>query len=296
MTTSRIGLVGLGMMGSAMAERLEQSGFALALYSRTRQHAEVFSERGALVCEDPATVARSSRMVLSMVSTPEVLESIALGPGGILSGLPEGGVHVDLSTVSPSITATLERTYAERGRAFLYCPVLGSVPQAREGSLLLFAGGSEESFRRSSDVLRHLGSRIWRLETAERAAYMKLLCNSFIAGTMTTLAQALVVARTSGVDATMLLEVLGQSALNSPMIQNKGTSVLARNFAPRFFAELMLKDVSLLLEAAKPLGCSLPALEATRRLYEKAMEAGLGKEDYSAIIKILEKEANLDTL
>ena len=111
---------------------------------------------------------------------------------------------------------------------------------------------------------------------------------------MMTLAQALVVAQASDVDGKLLLEILSQSALNSPMIQNKGASVLARNFAPRFFAELMLKDISLLLDAAKPLGCTLPSLEATKALYEKAIKAGLGHEDYSAIIKILEKEANID--
>lgn len=289
----RVGFVGLGMMGSAMAERLMESGYPLAVTSRTRTHAEPFAARGALLCESPAEVARSSTIVLSMISTSEVLETIALGDNGILSGLPEHGVHVDLSTVSPATTGKLEQLYAGRSRSFLYCPVLGSVPQAREGSLLLFAGGSPEAFRASERILTCLGKRIWRFQSTSEAAYLKLLCNSFIAGTITGLAQALVVARASGLDPSSLLEVIGQSALNSPMIQSKGAAVLARNFEPRFFAEHMLKDVTLLLDAAKPLGCELPALEATKDLYERALRAGLGREDYSAIVKILEKQANL---
>lgn len=290
----RVGFIGLGMMGSAMAERLEESGHVLSVYSRTRDHALSFLERGATWCDHPAEVARSTPLVLSMLSTPAVLEEIALGEQGILSGLPEGGIHVDFSTVSPAVTDRLEHLYAQRSRWFLYCPVLGSVPQAREGSLLLFAGGPQHAFKASEPILGLLGKRIWTFEHAQEAAYLKLLCNSFIAGTMTTLAQALVVARTSGLEPSLLLEVLSHSALNSPMIQTKGASVLAGNFAPRFFAEHMLKDITLLLEAAHQLGCKLPALEASKHLYEEAVAAGLGKDDYSAILKILENKANLN--
>jgi 3-hydroxyisobutyrate dehydrogenase-like beta-hydroxyacid dehydrogenase len=290
---SAIGFVGLGMMGSAMAERLETSGFRLAVYSRTREHALPFVERGAKLCDTPGATAKAAPLVLSMISTSEVLESIALGTEGILGSLPEDGIHIDLSTVSPEITARLEELYAKRGVSFIHCPVLGSVPQAADGTLLLFAGGAEQPFRKAESVLKRLGSRIWRFEGAAQATYLKLLCNSFIAGTMTTLAQALVVARASGVQAETLLEVIGRSAFNSTMVQNKGASVLSRNFKPRFFAEHMLKDVTLLLDAAHQLGCHLPALEATRHLYEKAVASGLGKEDYSTLIKILENEAKL---
>ena len=289
---SRIGFVGLGMMGSAMASRLEDTGTALAVYSRTRDHALPYVERGALLCKNPAEVAQSSAIVVSMISTPEVLEAISLTDDGILSGLPDGAVHIDCSTVSPEVTGRLQRIYGERTRLFLACPVLGSVPQAREGELLLFAGGSEEAYRRSEQYLKKLGRRTWRFDHASEASYLKLLCNSFIAGTMTTLAQALVVARAAGVKAETLLEVIGQSAMNSPMIQSKGASVVAGNFTPRFFAEHMLKDISLLLEAARPLGCELPALEASRLMYEKTVAQGHGKEDYSAIIRILETGRN----
>jgi 3-hydroxyisobutyrate dehydrogenase len=288
----RIGFVGLGMMGSAMARRLEDTGNALAVYSRTLDHALPFAERGALLCKSPAEVARSSTLVVSMISTPEVLEAISLTDDGILSGLPHGGIHIDCSTVSPEATGRLERLYSERSRYFLACPVLGSVSQALEGSLLLFAGGSQEAFRKSEEYLKKLGKRTWRFNRASEASYLKLLCNSFIAGTMTTLAQALAVARAAGLNAETLLEVIGQSAMSSPMIQNKGASILAGNFTPRFFAEHMLKDISLLLDAARPLGCELPALEAARLLYEKTVAQGHGKEDYSAIIRTLEKGTN----
>lgn len=289
----RVGFVGLGMMGSAMAGRLEQSGYALAVYSRTREHTTAFVKRNALLCETPASVGATCGVVLSMISNSEVLEAISLGKTGILSGLPARGIHVDMSTVSPEMTGRLEETYAKGSRFFIHCPVLGSVPQAGEGSLLLFAGGAEEPFRVVEAILAKLGRRIWRFDRAAKASMLKLVCNSFIAGTMTTLAQALVVARASGLKGETVLEIVGQSAFTSPMIQAKGASILAGNFAPRFFAEHMLKDISLLLDSAGSLGCHLPALEAARLLYERAVAEGLGKEDYSTLIKILENEAKL---
>jgi len=290
---TRIGFVGLGMMGSAMAERLERSGYALAAYSRTREHTTPFVRRNAVLCETPASAGESSGIVFSMISDSAALEAIALGDEGILSGLPPRGIHVDMSTVSPEVTRRLEEMYAEHSRFFLHCPVLGSVPQAAEGSLLLFAGGAEEPFQVTEPILTKLGRRIWRFERAAHASALKLVCNSFIAGTITTLAQALVVARAAGLSGETLLEIVGQSAFSSPMIQAKGASMLAGNFAPRFFAEHMLKDISLLLDSAGSLGCRLPALEAARLLYEEAVAEGLGKEDYSSVIKILEREARL---
>lgn len=289
----RVGFVGLGMMGSAMAERLERSGYALAVYSRTREHTAPFVSRNAVLCETPASVGGSSGIVLSMISDSVVLEAISLGNEGILSGLPPGGIHVDMSTVSPGVTRRLEEVYADRSRSFLHCPVLGSVPQAAEGNLLLFAGGAEEPFHSVEPILTKLGRRIWRFEQAAHASILKLVCNSFIAGTITTLAQALVVTRAAGLGGETLLEIVSQSAFSSPMIQAKGASMLGGNFAPRFFAEHMLKDISLLLDSASSLGCHLPALEAARLLYERAVAEGLGKEDYSSVIKILEKEARL---
>jgi len=290
---TRIGFVGLGIMGSAMAERLERSGYALAVYSRTREHTTAFVRRNAVLGENPASVARSCGVVLSMISNSAVLEEISLGTEGILSGLPARGIHVDMSTVSPEVTERLEGVYAERSRFFLHCPVLGSAPQAAEGSLLLFAGGADDPFRAVEPILAKLGRRIWRFDHPAQASMLKLVCNSFIAGTVTTLAQALVVARASGLRGETVLEIVGQSAFNSPMIQAKGASILARNFAPRFFAEHMLKDISLLLDSAASLDCHLPALEASKRLYERAVAEGLGQEDYSTLIKILEKEATL---
>lgn len=285
----KIGFIGLGLMGSAMALRLLKQGFALAVHTRTKQKAEPILQAGAEWCATPAEVAERTDIVLSMISDSKALESIATGEAGILAALKRGGVHVDMSTVAPATTEALDEAYRARGVHFLHSPVLGSVPNAAEGTLLLFVGGSEEAFSKVESVLRTLGMRLWRFEKPSMASNMKLICNSFIAGMIITLAQGIVYARKAGLDPTTLLEILSHSALNAPMYQTKGKTMIEENFAPRFFAEHMLKDIRLALEAAAIVGVSLPGLEVAEKLFSTAVVEGYGTQDYSAVMKVLER-------
>lgn len=280
-----IGFIGLGMMGLPMATRLRNAGYPLRVFNRTKQKANSLTSQGALWCDTPADAARGSEIVLSMVSSSEVLKEIALNS---LQGLDKGGVYIDMSTVSPALTRELAAKFKNEGKHFLHCPVLGSIPQATDGSLLLFVGGDSQAIKRSEHILNILGKRVWQFDRAEDASHIKLLCNLFIAGMITTLAQGLVFAEKAEVNPRILLEILSQSALHSPMYQTKGGSTIDRNFAPRFFVEHMLKDINLILSAGRELGAPLPAVEISQELFAQASQAGLGKEDYSAVFKILE--------
>ena len=290
MTPDSVGFVGLGMMGAPMATRLLKAGHRLAVYNRTKGKAEALVKQGAEWCESPLAVAGASGIVFSMVSDPPALEEVSLGRQGILAGLAKGCIHVDLSTVSPSVTRDLAQRYRSAGCFFLHAPVLGGISQAAEGTLLVFAGGDKEPYYRVEPLLRQLGKQVWRFEHAEQASHLKLLCNLFIAGMITTLAQALVFAQKADVDPRTLLEVIGQSQLNAPSYQRKGAAMLDGNFAPRFFLEHMLKDINLMLGAAKEAGAPLPAIEVAHRLFSDAERAGFGKEDYSSVVKVLQAQ------
>jgi 3-hydroxyisobutyrate dehydrogenase-like beta-hydroxyacid dehydrogenase len=286
--STTIGFVGLGLMGSAMARRLLEAGYSLNVFNRTKGKAEPLLRSGATWSRSAADAA-SAGLVFTMLSTTQVLKDVVLGDEGILKGLPKSGIHIDCSTVSPSLTAELAELYKTRGRAFLHCPVLGSSPQAAEGSLLLMAGGDRSALEASRDVLEVLGKKIWIFDTVEQAAHAKIACNSFIAGMIITLAQAMVFSRKTSVDPGVLLEIIGNSALNSPMYQTKAKSIQEGNFAARFYAEFLLKDINLMIEAAGAAGSPVPVAELARGLFERAKELGLGKEDYSSIIKVFEK-------
>jgi 3-hydroxyisobutyrate dehydrogenase len=280
-----IGFIGLGMMGLPLATRLQNAGYPLRVFNRTRTKAQSLVSKSAIWCDDPAATAQGSEIIFSMVSTSAVLKEVATLA---LQGLGKGAVYIDMSTVSPEVTSDLAAAFKDGGKHFLHSPVLGSIPQATDGTLLLFVGGPEEAFIKSEQVLKIFGKQIWRFESAGQASHAKLLCNMFIAGMMTTLVQALVYAQRAGVDRRTLLEILGHSALNSTMVQTKGVSIIEQNFAPRFFLEHMLKDINLILEAGEKLGAPLPAIEVSQELFAQASQAGLGKEDYSAVFKSLE--------
>ena len=285
---ANLGFIGTGMMGLPMAKRLAATGAHFFVYNRTQSKANEVLAAGAVWCETPLAVATRSDIVFSMVSTPDALREIATGPNGVLSGLRTGGIHVDSSTVSPSLTHELSKRYREVGCHFLHAPVLGSVTQASDGTLLMFVGGEEATYREVEPLLRRLAKQIWKFDRPEQATDMKLICNLFIAGMITTLGQAMVFARKADVVQATLLDVIDQSQLSSPMFQRKGTSILKNNFTPRFYLEHMLKDINLMLDAAREVGAPLPAIQVAQQLFLEAQRAGYGKEDYSAVIKALE--------
>lgn len=289
-----LGFIGLGLMGAPMAGKLLKAGYSVAVFNRTKERASQLIAEGAEWCESPGIVAGRSDIVFTMLSNSEALEETALTEKGILAGLRGGGIHIDSSTVSPETTSKLAKEYVSKGAFFLHAPVLGSIPQATDGSLLLFVGGDERAFRKAEPALKCLGSKIWRFEKVEQATTTKLLCNFFIATMISGLCQALVMAKKSGVQPSVLLEIIGASALNAPMYQTKGASIIERNFKPKFFLEHMLKDVNLLTDAAQSLGVAMPSGEIAQALFSEAMGLGLAREDYSSVVRVLERIAQVE--
>ena len=183
-----------------------------------------------------------SEIVVSMVSDSKALDDITTRNDGLLHGAEANKVHIDMSTVSPLATTKLERLYQAKHAAFLHAPVLGSVPQAGDGSLLIFVGGDPATAGRCETVLKTLGWRIWYFDDITKAGNLKLACNLFIASMIPALAEGLVFSQRAGVLSSTVLEVLKESALGAPMYQTKGEAIGRRNFTPRFLLAHMLKD------------------------------------------------------
>lgn len=284
MTQPTLGFIGLGLMGTPMASRLIASGYTVYLYNRTREKATPLLAQGAVWKESPSDLAKYSDIIITMLTNDDALTVVT---ESILRTFRKDGIHIDCSTVSPSLTTTLEKKYTESGRGFLHSPVLGSIPQATDGSLLLFVGGSDEHFKKAEPVLNVLGSRIWRFPAAAQASNMKLIMNSFIGGMIATLSQALHHGESSAIDGRTILEILNHSALNSAMYQTKGKSILDNNFTPRFFLENLLKDTNLFRAAAASSGVPTPVSDAVKVMLEQAIAKGLSQEDYSAVYKVV---------
>lgn len=281
---SHIGFIGLGMMGSAMVRRLLENGHDVSVWNRTDEKCRPFAAEGARVASSLDDLCASHDLIVSMLSTSDVVADIA---ATVRTSSAKGSVHVDMSTISPETSAVCAREAEAHGRVFVHAPVLGSVPQVEEGSLLIFAGGPDAALDKAIPMLHTLGKKIYRFSGVAEATHLKLVCNFFIASMITTLGQGLSYADRAGLDGSVLLDVLASSALGAPMYAGKGKSILDGKFAPRFFLDHMLKDVRLFAGASRGMGKDLPFVQILEDLFAQAALKGYGREDYSSVVKVI---------
>ncbi|MER3474909.1 MAG: hypothetical protein C4335_13005 [Armatimonadota bacterium] len=290
----RTGVIGLGIMGSAMAERLLAAGHTVFVYNRTREKAQPLLAKGAYWADSPAEAARQCEVVLSIVTDPAAVEQISFGERGILHALDAQSLHCDMSTVSPAWSRHMAQTYQQAGKRFVQAPVLGGRKQILEGTLLVFGGGAEEDLNRCEPAWRAFSNKIWRFSSAEQSATTKLACNMMIAHMMVGLGQSLLFAAKGGVSPSTLLDILANSNLGAPMYATKGKAVLERNFQANFFVRHLLKDLSLAEDSARETNTMLPLNALTRELFVAAMQKGYADEDYSAVVKVMEQLAGIE--
>ncbi len=283
-----IGFVGTGAMGRPMASRLIEGGHELYVYNRTKEKTTDLERAGAFVTDTPAGAAAEADIVFSMVTNNEALNEISLGDNGIFNSLGEGCTHIDCSTVLPSVTTALYEKYKSAGKNFVHAPVLGSIPQATEGSLLIFPGGDKDVIEKMVPVLIMLAKKIWVFDTPAKSSAMKIAINSIIAGTITMLSQSMTMVQKSGMQGETFLEILSHSVLNSQTMQFKGKTILEENFEPRFTVENLLKDAVYMKEASEAAGARSDLADLTINLLSEAVSSGVGKEDYSALVKIFQ--------
>lgn len=277
MTT--VAWIGLGAMGSRMATRLLDSGHDLVVWNRTREKADAL---GVAIADSPREAAERAEFVFTMLADPEALTAVTTGETGLLAGLPEQSVLIEMSTVGPQAVAELsERMPAQA--SLLDVPVLGSLPQAESGTLKLFAGGDDASFERARPLLETLGEPL-RTGPLGSGAAAKLVANATLVGTVTLLGETLALADALGLPRETAWAVLAATPLDA-QAERRRPAVDSGEYPPRFRLSLGRKDAELVQAAAEEAGIGLPALEAARTHLAAAEAAGLGKEDYTAVLK-----------
>jgi 3-hydroxyisobutyrate dehydrogenase/2-hydroxy-3-oxopropionate reductase len=270
--------IGLGAMGSRMAARIRDAGHELVVWNRTREKAE---ELGAAIAASPREAAERADVVFTMLADPHALRAVTEGDDGLRAGLRQGSVLVDMSTVGPQAVAELaERMPA--GVSLLDVPVLGSLPQAEAGTLKLFAGGDDAAFERVAPLLETLGETL-RTGPLGSGAAAKLVANATLVGTMTLLGETLALADALGLPRDTAWKVLAETPL-AAQAERRRPAVESGDYSPRFKLSLARKDAELVEEAGEARGIDLPALSAAREHLAAAEAAGLGGEDYVAVI------------
>jgi 3-hydroxyisobutyrate dehydrogenase-like beta-hydroxyacid dehydrogenase len=285
----RVGFIGLGIMGSRMAANLRRAGHDLTVYNRTRATAEAWAaEHGAAVAATPAEAGAAADVVITMVVDGDQVREVLLGPGGVAEGAAPGTLCVDMSTIAPSQTRAIGSALAERGLSLLDAPVTGSAPRAEDGTLTIMAGGEPEDFERAQPLLEAMGELVLHVGPLGQGEMLKLVNNAVAAANAATLAQALVVAKATGVDLKALVAVMGAGSGGSTMLTLKAGPMLEHDYTTLFKLEHMLKDVRLCLEEGQTAGVPFPVAAATREALNAAMGRGHGDDDFAAVLEAFE--------
>jgi 3-hydroxyisobutyrate dehydrogenase-like beta-hydroxyacid dehydrogenase len=284
-----VGLIGLGNMGTAVAERLVDAGYRLVVHNRTPAKAAALAERGAAVAETAADLAAGADVVLTSLADDDGLEHVA---GEVIAAARPGTVLVDLSTVSPEASARVAAEAADAGVEYVRAPVSGNPSVVRAGTLTFIVSGPDSAIDRVLPVLLAIGPTVHRVGDAEQARVVKLAINLVIAGLAELMAEALVLGEGSGVSRQALLEVMGSSAAGAPFVKYKTEPLLRDDYSATFTTELMEKDVDLILAAAGDAGVELPVARELKSLLRSAVDAGYGDHDFMALFLHLRSASN----
>jgi 3-hydroxyisobutyrate dehydrogenase-like beta-hydroxyacid dehydrogenase len=289
-----ISYLGLGTMGNGMASNLLKAGYKLTVWNRSAEKCEPFARKGARVADTPADAVRDTELVMYCLSNEEAVEEVVFGPRGILSGINEGQIAIDMSTVLPETSLREQEAYAKRGVDFLDVPVFGSKQESADAKLWIMAAGKKAVFEKVKPVLEHLGQTLHYFGKNGNAAAMKLVGNLIVALELEALAEGLVLAQKAGLDLSTVMEVVKVADFRSPLLLSNGQNILKRNFSPSFALKLMLKDADLIGKFSESLESPAPALRVVQRNLKSAVALGFGQENASALIKALEKEAGVE--
>lgn len=283
----RIGFIGLGVMGRPMAKNLVAAGYSLIVHSRSAPPVEELVAASAERAGSPAEVASASDVVITMLpDTPDV-EHVALGRDGIMSASATPLV-VDMSTIDPGATRRIAASLAEGGIRMLDAPVSGGERGAIDGTLSVMVGGADADVERARPILEVLGSTIVHVGAIGAGQVCKACNQLVVAATIEAVAEALVLARRSGVDPAKVREALMGGFAASKILEVHGQRMLSQAFEPGFRARLHAKDARIVREAAREAGAATPAFDAVADQLDKLVQRGDGELDHAALITVLQ--------
>ena len=280
---SVVGVVGLGDMGSGIAERLLAAGYEVHGWNRTRAKAERLAARGLRVAESPRAVAQACELVITMVTDNAALQAVCDGPDGIVAGLGAGTVFAEMSTTAPALVRALAERVAATGAVLLDAPVSGSILTLREGKLLIMVGGERAAFERAEPILLAIGPRVKHVGDVGQAKALKIGVNLSLAVQMLAFSEGVLLAERTGVDRRVAFETFLHSVIASPMLQYRAPFALDPPDYAWFPVTMMQKDMDLALQLGREMGVPLPTTAATQEVLTATRALGYGEEDFAAL-------------
>lgn len=292
---AKLGFVGLGGMGHAMAARLLAAGHEVSVFNRTRAKADDLVARGARWAETPADLAQHSDIVFSMLFDDAATQQATFAPDGIAAGLAPGAVHVCCSTISLPQARLLRDGHAARGQAYVSAPVLGRPPAAQSGQLFVLAAGEEPLLARLDPFLQCFATRIFSVgQDPVQANLIKLSLNFMIFSTIEQMSEVFAANEKAGTEASTLLHVMTESFFNAPVHRNYGTLMVDRHYdSPGASVKLGLKDTQMFLQAGSELAVPLPYASVVRDRFLAAISAGDAERDFAVLRECARRDSGL---
>ncbi len=281
----RISLLGTGLMGSRIAERLAKNGFQVSVYNRTIAKAKMLEQFGVKVCGDAKSAVLDSEIVITMLSDYKVLNNILFSDPGLSF---KDKTVIQMSTIAPDENFALQKQIEKQGGLFLEAPVLGGITQAQNGELIIMVGSTKEQFNEFGELFSVIGNNIKLIGEVGQASALKLAYNQLIATMNTAFTMSLGYVLDKGIDKDLFMDILRSSTLYSPAFDKKLDNYLNRNYDDTNFSlKLLLKDVNLIVDEMEKSRVDCLTLKGVKFLLERATHFELGEKDYSSLFEIV---------
>src|ERR1700688_2283335 len=288
----KLGFVGLGNMGSRIAQRLLDHGYQLAIYDLDSSKAESIAAHGGIVARNILELARTADVLLSCLTNDEAVRSVYTGSEGVFAGARPGTIVLEMSTIAPETSRELHKLGAQGGVEVLDVAISASTPAAEQGILTLLVGGDQDLFNAAQPIFQTIAKQYFLLGGPRSGTAMKLVVNTLLRLGMQAIAEAVVLGEKTGLDPKRLLEVLSKTAVIAPAHVGKLARIAINDYSPQFPMRLMHKDFELILNAAARNQVRMPATEAAFYVNSEEL-AGAEEEDFSAVLRRMEEVAGI---
>ena len=285
----KIGVIGLGMLGNAVALHLLDSNFKVTAYNRTKEKTMQLKEKGATIVESPKEVAENSELVIIVVKDANAVKQISFEENGIVKGSHEKLIVADMSTIDPLESKIISKKFQDFNINKLDIPVMGGPNVAITGDLVMMASGDKKSFEECEKVFNAIANKVFFIGESGVAHSVKLAMNLQITMLALALAEGITLVKKSNVNPKIFLEILNSTYFKTGMSEKKAYKMIDGEYDATFTLANLKKDITTMTNAAKSLGIKLPMITKAEEVYENAIKEGLGDIDYTGIIEYLKK-------
>jgi len=285
----RIGLIGTGMLGTAVGLHLLESGFQVTAYNRTAEKTENLKNKGAIIALSPKEVAEESEIVITVVKDANAVKQVSFEKDGIVFGKHENLIVCDMSTISPLDSKIISKKFLDNSIVMLDIPVMGGPNVAINGELVMMVAGNKLVFEKCKEVFDVIASKVFFLGESGTAHAIKLAMNLQITMLALALSEGILFSKAAKIDPKVFLEILNSTYFKTGMSENKAYKMIQDNFEATFTLENLKKDISTIFETARSYGLELPMTKVAKETYENAVKEGFGNLDYTGVLAFLKK-------